>query len=181
MLRALKFNRPYEPKPRLLHYAGAVGGACFVYAGRTVDFDENESVSSSIEIFDQYGEQWRQLKTTGSPPIGLYYGGCCISSDGDLYVYGGLNRGSIDSAGGLYKLSPSLNWSLVSCELDVTHCPMRKSNCRLVCFDKKKVAVIGGYGQPPVSLQPGSSFIKNKHSLNGCGWTNEIHVFECKL
>ena len=39
---------------RLLHYAGAFGGVCFVYAGKTVDFDENESVSSHIEIFDQY-------------------------------------------------------------------------------------------------------------------------------
>ena len=178
MLRALKFNRPYEPKPRLLHYAGVVGGKCFIFAGKTVDFNESE-LSSCVEIFDQYVEQWRQLKTTGTPPMGLYFGGCCVSSDGDLYAYGGFNRGSIGS-GGLYKLSSLTHWSLVSGESDEIDCPMRKSNCRLVCFGKKKVAVIGGYGQPPVSLQPGASFIKDKRSPNGYGWTNEIHVFECK-
>ena len=55
-------------------------------------------------------------------------------------------------------------------------------------FDnKKKVAVIGGYGPPPASLQPGASFITDKcysHGLGLEGWTNEIHIFdtdECEL
>ena len=130
-LRALGLNRPYEPKPRFLHYAGAVGGECFIFAGVTVDFlKTKEELSSTIEVFDQYLEQWRALKTTGSPPKGLYTGGCCVSPSGDLYVYGGFD-GSI-RCGGLYKLT-SLEWSQLSTESD-TNGPMKKGNCRMVCF-----------------------------------------------
>ena len=54
----------------------------------------------------------------------------------------------------------------------------------MVCFDKKKVAVIGGHGPPPASLQPGTSFIKDKRYSRGVGWTDEIHTLdtdECEL
>ena len=55
MLRALGLKRPYEPKPRALHYAGAVRGELLVFAGKTVDFDKTkEELSSTIQIFDQY-------------------------------------------------------------------------------------------------------------------------------
>ena len=103
VLRVLGLNRRYEPKPRYYHYAGAVGGVLFVFAGRTTDFCKTkEELSSTIEVFDQYLEQWRQLKTIGSPPKGLYTGGCCVSRNGDLYVYGGYDGTTI--LGGLYKL-----------------------------------------------------------------------------
>ena len=148
---------------------------------RTVDFDKTkEELSSTIKVFDQYLEQWRKLKTTGSPPKGLYAGGYCVSPSGDLYVYGGFD-GSI-ACGGLYKLS-SLKWTQLSGESDMNG-PMKKSACGMVYFNKKKVAVIGGFGPPPASLQPGASFIKNKHYTNEYGWTNEIHIFDtdaCKL
>ena len=178
MIRArLGFKRSYEPKPRVNHYAGAVGGETFIFAGRTVDFDKTkEGLSSTIEAFDQYLEQWRELKTTGSPPKGLFGGGCCVSPSGDLYVYGGYD-GSI-ARGGLYKLS-SLKWTQLSgdSESDVKG-PMKKYAGKIVCFNNKKVAVIGGYGPPPVSLQPGASFIKDKRYTDGNGWTNEIHIFD---
>ena len=173
-LRALGLNRPYQPKPRFLHYAGAVGGECFIFAGLTEDFFKTK------EVFDQLLEQWRALKTTGSSPKGLYAGGCCVSPSGDLYVYGGTD-GSVYH-GGLYKLT-SLEWSQLSAESDL-NCPIKKSHCRMVCFsNKKKVAIIGGYGLPHGPPQPGSSFIKDKHFTDGRGWTNEIHIFdtdECK-
>ena len=176
-IRALGLNRRYEPKPRYRHYAGAVGGELFVFAGRTTDFDKTkEELSSTIAVFDQYLEQWRQLKTTGTPPKGLYIGGCCVSvsPNGDLYVYGGYDGSS--RHGGLYKLS-SLKWSQLSGESDV-HGPMKKSSCGMACFNKNKVAVISGYGPPPASLQPGATFIKDKRFAYGGGWTNEIHVFD---
>ena len=183
MLRALGLKRPHEPKPRAFHYAGAVRGELLVFAGETVDFDPTnckEELSSTIQVFDQYLEQWRQLQTTGCPPKGLYDGGCCVSPSGDLYVYGGID-GSKDR-GGLYKLS-SEKWSQLSGESDVNG-PMKKGGCRVVCFSKKKVAVIGGYGPPPASLQPGASFMKDKLFSDGRGWTDEIHIFdtdECEL
>ena len=181
MLRALGLKRPYEPKPRAFHYAGAVRGELLVFAGRTVDFDKTKEELSTIQVFDQYLEQWRQLQTTGSPPKGLYNGGCCVSPSGDLYVYGG--RDGSNYRGGLYKLS-SGKWSQLSGESDVNG-PMKKSGCRMACFNKKEVAVIGGYGPPPASLQPGASFIKDiRYRSDGRGWTNEIHIFdanECEL
>ena len=95
LFRALGLNhplKPYEPKPRFDHYAGAVGGQCFVFAGRTVDFDKTkEELSSTVEVFDQYLEEWKALNTTDNPPKGLYAGGYCVSPSGDLYVYGGFD------------------------------------------------------------------------------------------
>ena len=178
----LGLKRPYEPKPRAIHYAGVVRGELLIFAGRTVDFDKTkEELSSTIQVFDQYLEQWRQLQTTGCPPKGLYAGGCCVSPSGDLYVYGGRD-GSHTKRGGLYKLS-SEKWSQLSDESDMNG-PVKKNNFKMVCFNKRKVAVIGGYGPPPASLQPGASFIKDKRFSHGQGWMNEIHIFdtdECKL
>ena len=185
LLRTLGLNRPryYEPKFRLGHYAGTVGGECFVFAGRTGDFlKTKEELSSTIEVFDQYLERWRALKTTGSPPKGLYAGGCCVSPSGDLYVYGG--HDGTAHRGGLYKLT-SLEWSQLSAESDING-PMKKIGCGMVCFsNKNKISIIGGYGLPLGPPQPGSSskFIKDKHHTDGHGWTNEIHIFdmdECK-
>ena len=183
LLRAIGLKPPYEPKPRWGYYAGVVGGESIIFAGRMADFDKTkEELSSTIEVFDQYLEQWRQLKTTGSSPKGLYVGGCCVSPSGDLYVYGGWD-GSTEH-GGLYKLS-SLKWTELSGELDVNG-PMKRRHCRMVYFNKKKLAIIGGYGPPPASLQPGATFIKDKcmYYSDGYGWTNEIHTFdtdECEL
>ena len=126
MLRALGLKRPYEPKPRAFHCAGAVRGELLVFAGRTVDFDKTkEELSSTIQVFDQYLEQWRQLQTTGCPPKGLYAGGCCVSPSGDLYVYGGSDGSNYHC--GLYKLS-SQKWSQLSGESDVNG-PMKKVGC----------------------------------------------------
>ena len=178
MLRALGLKRPYEPKPRFSHYTGAVQGELLVFAGLTVDFGKTkEELSSTIQVFDQYLEQWRQLQTTGCPPKGLYGGGCCVSPSGDLYVYGGFDGSNY--RGGLYKLS-SEKWT----QLSDVNSPMEKFGCGMVYFNKKKVAVIGGYGLPPASLQPGASFIKNESYCDGQGWINEIYIFdtdECEL
>ena len=97
-------------------------------------------------------------------------------------MYGGSDGSNY--RGGLYKLS-SEKWSLtqLSDESDVNG-PLKKGGCGMVCFNKNKVAVIGGYGPPPASLQPGASFSKNERYSDGRGWTNEIHIFdtdECEL
>ena len=133
-----------------------------VFAGRTDDFlKSKEELSSTVEVFDQYVEQWRVLKTTGSPPKGLYGGACCSTPNGDLYIYGGYDGSDPRYHGGLYKLAMSsqeLEWSQLSVESDPNG-PMRKSGCGMVCFDNKKLAVIGGKGIPHGPPQPGSTFI----------------------
>ena len=105
----------------------------------------------------------------------MYDGGYCVSPSGDLYTYGG--RDESIKRGGLYKLSSLRKWSQLSGESDVSG-PMKKSGCGIACFNKKKVAVIGGYGPPPVSLQPGASFITDKRFTSRNGWTNEIRIFD---
>ena len=177
---------PPEPKPRLRHYADARpckhGGAeTFIFAGRTSNFDKSkEELSSTIQVFDHYRERWKEpLKTTGSPPKGLYDGGCCVSPSGDLYVYGGCDGST--ARGGLYKLqlsSDSLKWSQLSVESDENG-PAKK----MVCFNKKKVAVVGGYAPPPAApLQPGARASLTDDRCCTIGKT-EIHIFdldECK-
>lgn len=178
LLKALGFNQPpklYEPKPRYWHYAGAVGEQFFVYAGRTADFDKTkEELSSKIEVFDQYLEEWKALQTTGNPPKGLYGGGYCVSPSGDLFTYGGTDGSTY--CNGLYKLS-SLKWSQLSKESD-NNSPMMKVGCGMIYLNKSKLAIIGGYGLPYSAHQPGSSFVRNKSFTDGREWSNEIHVFD---
>ena len=183
LLRAVGLlKKRYEPKPRGYHSSGAVGGQCVVFAGLTVDFTKTkEELLSTVEAFDQYLEEWKALRTTGNPPKGLFYGGCCVSPSGQLYVYGGDDGSS--RCGGLYMLS-SLEWRQLSSESDAG-CPSPKGGCGIAFFGDKKIAVIGGYGPPPDALQPGASFIEDKRYTHGFGWNNEMHVFdteesECK-
>ena len=159
-----------------------------IFAGFTDDFLKSKvgESSSTVEVFDQYQEQWRVLKTTGSPPKGLFQGACCSTPNGDLYLYGGHDGSSY--YGGLYKLAMSsqeLEWSQLhelSVETDPT-CPMKKFGCEMVCFVSKNLAVIGGFGIPYGPPQPGSTFIKDERYTDGRGFTNEIQLYdieECK-
>ena len=188
-LRALSFNKAtniYQPKPRVTPYSYAGKGQCVIFAGLTNDFLKSKGeLSSTVEVFDQYLEQWRQLKTTGSPPKGLFHGACCSTPNGDLYVYGGRDESDPRYHGGLYKLAMSsqeLEWSQLSVEFDPNG-PMRKSGCGMVWFDNMKLAVIGGFGMPHGPPQPGSTFITDERYTDGRGFTNEIHFYdieECK-
>ena len=182
-----KLQSPPEPKPRLRHYADArYGGAeTFIFTGRISTFDKSkEELSSTIRVFDHYRERWKEpLKTTGSPPKGLYDGGCCVSPSGDLYMYGGCDGST--ARGGLYKLqlsSDSPKWSQLSGESDENG-PAKKMGCRMVCFNKKKVAVVGGYAPPPAApLQPGARVSLTGDKCCAIGKA-EIHIFdadECK-
>ena len=178
-LRALGLANIYQPKPRVAPYSCAVGGHCLIFAGCTDGFMKfKEELSSTVEVFDQYLEQWRGLKTAGSPPEGLYLGTCCCIPNGDLYVYGGSDGSGYH--GGLYKLplsSQELEWSQLSVESDPSG-PMRKAACRMIYFDNKKLAVIGGRGIPHGPPQPGSTFFECEQHTDGRGYTNEIHFYD---
>ena len=185
-LLALDHNKVaniYQPKPRLAPCSCTVRGQCVVFAGRTDGgfLKSKEELSSTVEVFDQYLEQWRVLTTTGSPPKGLYCGACCSIPNGDLYVYGGRDSG-YHGHGGLYKLAMGsqqlLEWNQLSIESDPNG-PMRKASCGMVCFNNKILAVIGGKGIPHGPPQPGSIFRKiiKKHT-DGRGYTNEIHFYD---
>ena len=177
MAVASKRTKTYEPKPRYSHYAASAGvkGHSYVFAGITADIVKaKKDFSFHAEVFDHYLEQWKSMKTTGNPPKGQYAGACCVSSDGNLFAYGGDDGHAF--RGGLHKLC-SLKWSQLSLESDAIG-PMKKVGCALICFTRTKIAVIGGYGLPHGPPQPGSSFVKDKSSSDGKGWTNEIHIFD---
>ena len=132
MAVALQPNKPYEPKPRYRHYAASAGVGTVVFAGVTVDIFKNKEESSShIEVFDNYLEEWTSVKTTGNSPKELNGSGCCVSSSGELLVYGGYD--GHDFRGGLYKLSFLRKWDHLSEESDANG-PMKKVDCGLVCF-----------------------------------------------
>ena len=75
--------------------------------------------------------------------------------------------------------SGELEWSQLSVESDPNG-PMRKGYCGMVCFDNKKLSVIGGHGIPHGPPQPGSIFSMNKGDTDGSGFTNEIHFMMLK-
>ena len=118
----------------------------------------------------------------GSDPPLLYDGGHCVSPSGDLYVYGGCDGSA--ARGGLYKLQlSSLEWSQLSGESDENG-PAKNVGCRMVYFDKNKLAVVGGYALPPAApLQPGArASLTDPDKCSTIG-KNEIHIFdtdECK-
>ena len=138
-------------------------------------------LSSTIEVFDHYLEQWRKLTTAGDPPKGPYAGGCCVSPDGDLYIYGGHDGTS--RHGALYKLTPgSMLWAQLSEEGASGHNSLaQKTGCQMICFGRDKLALIGGYGLPYNPNQPGATFMKDTKHTDGSGCSNKIHVFDLKL
>lgn len=177
--------RLYEPKPRAWHYTAAVGNLCFNYGGCTTGLSAADKIhlSTVVEVFDPLLEEWEAMKCTGTTPKGLFGGGCCSSADG-LYVYGGTD--GVGWCSGLYKLcASSKRWSLLVNSGSSSEGPMKKGGCRMVFFDEKNLALIGGYGQPRGPAQQGSIFIRNTKftdSLrNTAGWSNEFHVFDLEM
>ena len=170
----------YKPKPRFCHYAAAIEGKSVIFAGRTTDLISKLELSTTVEVFDHYQEQWRKLTATGDSPRGLYAGGCCVSPDGDLYTYGG-HDGAF-RCGTLHRLiSRSMIWAQLS-EKGVSchNGPAQKTGCQMVCFGKDKIAVVGGYGLPLNPAQPGATFVKDTKRADGSGCNNEIHFFDMK-
>ena len=154
-----------EPEPRYGHCAASFEGCSFIVAGCSPDHLSNteskKEFKNSIECFDQYQESWKTLKATGTPPKGMLLCGHCVSSSGDLYVYGGMDMSrnkSVSHCDGVYKLTSSLKWIQLS-----AGGPLKMSSCGMVII-KGIIYVIGGYGVPI-----------NKYKEE---WTNEIHAFD---
>ena len=151
--------------------------------GGTADDLDQSSLSSQkarkVEIFDHRTETWTQCMTEGShhPVI---YGVACSSFENNLFAFGGDD--TTRRHGILSKLSvDTLTWSKLSKE--VPDGPMAKWECGIVHFHGGKLAVFGGYGLLPDSIQPGAQYITDNswssrsYGLN-LGWTNELHVFD---
>ena len=174
-------RKPYKPKPRFCHYAAAIEGQSVIFAGKTTDLISKIELSTTVEVFDHYQEQWRRLTATGDLPKGLYAGGCCTSPDGDLYIYGGHDGTS--RRGALHKLTPgTMVWARLSREgASGSNSPSHKTGCQMIYFSKGKLALVGGYGLPLNPTQPGgATFVKDNKHTDGSGFSNEIHFFDLK-
>ena len=169
-------SKLYEPSPRFLHGAAAVGGRCYLWGGVAPDFwgSGRRKLASTIEIFDPYLETWEKHSTTGVPPPGQY-GGACTSLLDSLYWFGGDDGSSYYNS--LHRLdATTLEWRELQ-PLNQADGPMRKRGCGMVSFLKDKLAVFGGSGIPTGPTQPGATFTENADFTEGSGWSNELHVF----
>ncbi len=126
-----------------------------------------------VHIYECSTESWKELATTGTPPPGIY--GCATAySDHILYLFGGTD-GTSSFHASLHQLDTrSMTWTQISPRHDSG--PMRKPWCQMIHHNNTLI-VIGGYGIPSGELQSGSQFTKDKQYQDGCGWTNEIHMY----
>jgi hypothetical protein len=170
----------YEPAARFEHVSFLVGGKVYLWGGATKDVtsgrqDEIVELACRIEQFDPYLEIWSRLNTAGTPHPGLQFAACASHGE-HVYMYGG---GTTKAEGVLSCLNFSVKtptWSQL-CPAETVGGPMRKVSCSMVHFCDDKLAVIGGYGYPSGPIQPGSVLLRDPNATDGCGFTNEVHIF----
>ena len=144
-----------------------------MYGGRVENFMETEAqLTRSIQVYKPFIDAWKEIPTTGTPPQGLY-DGAATYSDHFLYTYGGFGGRSLSSS--LHQLDTrSYTWTQLSSLHE--NGPMMKSACDIIYYNNS-LLICGGFGIPSNELQSGSKFIKSTAFKDGCGWTNEIHIF----
>ena len=112
--------------------------------------------ATTIGIFNPTNEEWTLQPTTGTPPPGLWGGGCA-SIGNDLYCFGGYNGSSYFND--LHKLNlETFQWSKVHPKNDQTNWPMPKTGCGFVAIDNTSLCCFGGEA--------------------GGRWTNEFHLYD---
>ena len=179
VLSSMATRQLYEPAGRLYSASFSTPNHLYLWGGRTVDFetgseDAKIQLSTCIEQFDPYLEVWGQLSTTGTPHPGLDVAVCASVGD-NMYMYGGSSGTRYQGVLSLLNLK-TLTWSQL-CQEATAGGPMRKSGCRMVCYDGNQLVVMGGYGVPTGPNQPGASFIRDTIATDGSGWTNEVHIY----
>ena len=143
----------------------------YLWGGETQDLvagfeDDIIKLANCIEQFDPYLEVWSQLNTAGPPHPGLEHAAYASSGE-HVYMYGGFKD---KYKGDLSCLNVKiLTWSQLSPEGGTAGGPMRKAYCGMVHYHHDKLAMIGGYGFPSGSTQPGSLLILSQtpSSLTG--------------
>ena len=113
--------------------------------------------ATTIGIFNPTNKKWTLQPTTGTPPPGLWRGGCA-SIGNDLYCFGGFDGSS--GFNDLHKLNlETFQWSKVHPRNDQTNCPMPKSGCGFVTIDNTTLCCFGGLNM-------------------SSGLTNEFHLYD---
>ena len=113
--------------------------------------------ATTIGIFNPTNEEWTLQPTTGTPPSGLWGGGCA-SIGKDLYCFGG-GSGFTSYYNDLHKLNlETFQWSEIHPRNDQTNWPMPKIGCGFAAVEKRTLCYFGGY--------------------TGSKWTNEFHLYD---
>ena len=112
--------------------------------------------ATTIGIFNPTNEEWTLQPSTGTPPPGLWDGGCASIGNG-LYCFGGQNVSS--HFNDLHKLNlETFQWSKVHPRNDQTNWPMPKDGCRFVTINQRTLCCFGG--------------------VTDSGYTNEFHLYD---
>ena len=114
--------------------------------------------TTTIGIFNPTNEEWTLQPTTGTPPPGLWRGGCA-SIGNDLYCFGGYNGSS--RFNDLHKLNlETFQWSKVHPRNDQTNWPVPKIGCGFTAVNQRTLCCFGG------------------STNTDSGWTNEFHLYD---
>ena len=167
----------FEPSARFGSFSSIVEGKIYLWGGDNENLKTKtafEEFAASVYTFDPYLETWATLNPGGSPPSGIYGGGCA-SAGHHLYTYGGRNVSAGEDDGCLHCLDTrTLMWSKLA-----STGPMKKQNCGMIAYGNS-LLLFGGFGIPSCPTQPGSEFVLNDNNDDGRGWTNELHCFDLR-
>ena len=144
-------DAPIEPPACWGAFTTAANGLHYVWRGAGP-----AEKATTIGIFNPTNEEWTLQPTTGTPPPGLWDGGCA-SIGNDLYCFGGSNGSFYFND--LHKLNlETFQWSNVHPRNDQTNWPMPKSGCGFVAINRRTLCCFGG--------------------STDSGWTNELHLYD---
>ena len=168
-----------EPEPRRGACSAMVKDELVMYGGWLPSYRglKQRPPMECVEVFNTKLSQWKQRRTTGTlpPPV---RGSACVCIGHMLYMFGGWTGHSFTN--GLYQLHvTALCWRELQ-PVNPKEGPMPKCHCGIVNTSDSTLCVIGGYGIPTGSLQPGSKFVTDMHMpyMDGQGWSSEIHSFD---
>ena len=114
--------------------------------------------ATTIGIFNPTNEEWTLQPTTGTPPPGLWDGGCA-SIGNDLYCFGGSNGSS--RFNDLHKLNlETFQWSKVHPRNDQTNWPKPKNGCGFTAVNNTTLLCCFG------------EYTRDRE------WTNEFHFHD---
>lgn len=165
----------YEPTERIGHTCWEIGSNVLVHGGVTKE-KTKQRLSSVVEIFDAYKESWKWAEVAGETPANGVYLAASASVNSEPFMFGGSDGSRFYNS--LHKINCASPCFEVCPQDTSRELPMEKQGAGMVAFDTN-LAVFGGYGMPQGTIQPGSSFIRDKLiDLSYLqGWTNELHIY----
>ena len=166
-----------EPEPRMNACSSMVENEFIAYGGWLQSYRglRQWPPLHHVEVFNCSLSQWSQRRTTGTLPPPLE-GSACVCIGQLVYMFGGWTGHSYTNT--LFNFSVATAHWRELLPVNPKEGPMPKSNCGIINTTDTMICMIGGYGIPTGSPQPGSKFVQDRQYKDGRGWSNEIHCFD---